>query len=224
MGTVAAIGGSAILGGAVSAWSNKKASEASERGNNRAIAATSAATEQARDDINRLFPQAQARGQQGYQQALDVFGQSLPAQMDTFQQGNIGAQQAILSGLPQIQNALMGGNIDYSGFQPYQTQMPDTGFFNQQLPSTVANQNHQSEMDRILAQMQAFRDNGGVQDHSRWDQYNQATGMGNRILELSGIPQAGSAASGLWDKGRTSPSLIELNRAAILRQERGGSR
>jgi len=153
-----------------------------------------------------------------------VFGQSLPAQMDTFQQGNIGAQQAILSGLPQIQNALMGGNVDYSGFQPYQTQMPDTGFFNQQLPATVANQNHQSEMDRILAQMQAFRDDGGVQDHSKWDQYNQATGMGNRILELSGIPQAGSAASGLWDKGRTSPSLIELNRAAILRQERGGSR
>jgi len=216
----ATVGAAAISGGAQYLAADK-AADAQKDASSRADARIRGATEQARTDVNSLYPQAIARGQQGYQQALDVFGQSLPAQMDTYQQGNIGAQQAILSGLPQIQNALMGGNIDYSGFQPYQTQMPDTGFFNQQLPSTVANQNHQSEMDRI---QQGAMLGSEIINGIRQGQYDQATGMGNRILELSGIPQAGSAASGLWDKGRTSPSLIELNRAAILRQERGGSR
>ena len=216
----ATVGAAAISGGAQYLAADK-AADAQKDASGRADARIREATEQARTDVNRLFPQAQERGRQGYQQALDVFGQSLPAQMDTFQQGNIGAQQAILSGLPQIQNALMGGNVDYSGFQPYQTQMPDTGFFNQQLPSTVANQNHQSEMDRI---QQGAMLGSEIINGIRQGQYDQATGMGNRILELSGIPQAGSAASGLWDKGRTSPSLIELNRAAILKQGRRGSR
>jgi hypothetical protein len=70
-----------------------------------------------------------------------VFGQSLPAQTDVFQQGNVGAQQAILSGLPQIQNALIGGNVDLSQLQPFQVQKPDLGFFSQQIGGQPAPQN-----------------------------------------------------------------------------------
>lgn len=142
--------GAAAISGAGQYFAADKAADAQKDASNRADARIREATEQAREDVNRLFPQAQERGRQGYQQALDVFGQSLPAQMDTFQQGNVAAQQAILSGLPQIQNALMGGNIDYSGFQPYQTQAPDTGFFNQQLPETIETRNLKERLNQMV--------------------------------------------------------------------------
>ena len=125
-----------------------------EAGKKKADAANDAAdliriqTEKAREDIFRLFPMAQQNIQQGFQGAADIFGQSLPAQTDVFQQGNINAQQAILSGLPQIQNALLGNQIDFSQLQPSQVQAPDLSFFNQILPQTL----RQQELDAIAAQ------------------------------------------------------------------------
>jgi len=84
-----------------------------------------------------LFPAAQQNAQQGFQGALDVFGQSIPAQTGVFQQGNVAAQNQILAGLPQMQNAILGGQVDYSALQPTQLQMPDLSFLQQQLPQTV---------------------------------------------------------------------------------------
>lgn len=89
---------------------------------------------QARGDALKLFPAAQQNIQQGFQGALDVFGQSLPAQTDVFQQGNVAAQQQILAGLPQFQNAILGNQVDFSQLQPTQIQAPDLSFFQQQLP------------------------------------------------------------------------------------------
>ncbi len=93
-----------------------------------------AGVEQARGDVTRLFPEARQDIQQSFQGALDVFGQALPAQTQAFQQGNIGAQQQILAGLPQFQNAILGGQVDFSQLQPFEQQLPDLGFFQQQLP------------------------------------------------------------------------------------------
>lgn len=87
-----------------------------------------------REAINLFGPQAIQSGQQGFQAALDVFGQSLPAQTQAFQGGNVAAQQALLAGLPQIQNAILGGQVNLSGLQPFQQQLPDLSFFQQQLP------------------------------------------------------------------------------------------
>lgn len=112
----------------------KKAAKAQQKGIEAGIEATKEATQQARGDLMNLFPAAQQNIQQGFQGALDVFGQSLPAQTNVFQQGNVGAQQALLSGLPQMQNAILGGQIDLSGLQPFQVQQPDLSFFQQQLP------------------------------------------------------------------------------------------
>lgn len=114
-----------------------------EAGAKKAAAATDAAeiinqqTEKARADIFKLFPAAQQDLRGGFQGALDVFSQSLPAQQNIFQQGNVGAQQQLLAGLPQIQNAILGGQIDLSQLQPTQLQTPDLGFFQQQLPQFV---------------------------------------------------------------------------------------
>ena len=114
----------------------KKAAKAQQKGIERGIQATEQAAQQARQDLFKLFPAAQQNVQQGFQGALDVFGQSLPAQTQAFQQGNVGAQQTLLAGLPQMQNALLGGQVDFSQLQPQQVQV-DTGFFQQQLPQAV---------------------------------------------------------------------------------------
>ncbi len=82
---------------------------------------------QARQDVSGLFPQAQDVSRQGFQGALDLIGLGVPAQLGAFQQGNIGAQQAISSTLPQIQNAILGLPVDFGQFQPQQLNV-DTSF------------------------------------------------------------------------------------------------
>lgn len=121
-----------FLGGA-----EKKAAKAEQKGIEKGITATQEATRRAEGQALPLFDAAQQNLGLGFQSALDVFGQSLPAQTDVFQQGNVAAQQALLSGLPQFQNAILGGQVDFSQLQPSQIQTPDLRFFQQQLPQFV---------------------------------------------------------------------------------------
>ena len=137
MPTAAVLGGASILGAVSSRNASKRAAEAQTQAADTAAAETRRATQQARGDLFKLFPAAQQNIGLGFQGALDVFGQSLPAQTQAFQQGNIGAQQQLLAGLPQIQNALFGGQVDFSQLQPTQVQTPNLGFFQQQLPEFV---------------------------------------------------------------------------------------
>lgn len=118
MPTAAVIGGGALLGAGANAWSNKKASEAAERESRKARQATEAGADEAIGAVNALFPGAQASAQQGYQNALDILSGAMPLQTQAFQQGNVGAQEAILAGLPQIQNAILGRPVDFSQMQP----------------------------------------------------------------------------------------------------------
>ena len=106
MPTAAVLAVSSIGGALASNSASKKAVKASSSAADKASLQTLQSKNRARQDLELLFPQAQQSANQGFQSALDVFGQSVPAQSNAFQQGNIGAQQAILSGLPQIQNAL----------------------------------------------------------------------------------------------------------------------
>ena len=88
----------------------------------------------ARQDILPLFGDASENRLLGSQAALDIFGQAVPQQINAFQQGNIGAQQSLLAGLPQIQNAILGMPVDYSALSAQSIQ-PDLSMFNQQLPN-----------------------------------------------------------------------------------------
>ena len=146
-GVATAIGGAAVVGAIASDRASDKAADASASASRAASAETRRAADEARGDINRIFPSAQRTGQEGFQSALDVFGQSLPAQTDAFTQGNVGAQQAILSGLPQIQNALLGGNVDFSQLQPFESQSPDLGFFQQTLPQLRPRRLFENKLD-----------------------------------------------------------------------------
>jgi hypothetical protein len=103
--------------------------------------AVSGIADQSRTDLFDLFGQAQESRLGGLQGALDVFQGAAPARTEAFQGGNVAAQQQLLAGLPQIQNAILGNEVDLSGLQP--TQLPvDLSFLQgsiqQEQPAAVA--------------------------------------------------------------------------------------
>ena len=136
-GVATAVVAAAVIGSVASNRANKKAIEAQEAAADRARAATSTAAGVARLDAMDLSQAAGQAGTAGYQRALDVFGQSVIPQGQAFQQGNVAAQQAVLAGLPQIQNAILGGNVNYSAMQPFQLRQGNLDFLQQQLPREI---------------------------------------------------------------------------------------
>lgn len=133
MGSISGIFDPMDFTGKQSRDSAKKVAQANEK----ALETQQKSVAQAREDLFKLFPASQQNANIGTQAALDVFGQALPAQTDVFTQGNVGAQQQLLAGLPIAQNAILGGNIDTSSLQPFQIQQPDLGFLQQQVPQFV---------------------------------------------------------------------------------------
>lgn len=128
---------STIFGGGVSS-----ASKQSQAAQQQANAATQQFIEQqeglARADVSSLFPGAQQVQAQGAQGALDVIGQGIPEQLRAFTGGNVGAQQALQTTLPQFQAAILGQPVDFGAFQPV-----DLGFdtsFLQNLQSPTVQQ------------------------------------------------------------------------------------
>jgi hypothetical protein len=137
MATAAVIAGASVLGAVASNKASKRATSAQQAAADTAAGQTKESTAQARADLFKLFPAAQQNAQQGFQGALDVFNQSVPAQMSAFQGGNVAAQQQILAGLGQQQNALLGNNVDLSQLQAYQAPQQDLSFLSQQLPQYI---------------------------------------------------------------------------------------
>jgi hypothetical protein len=136
-GVAVAIGASAVIGAISSERAGSKAAKATGKAADTAAAETRRSADEAREDLFKLFPAAQQNAQQGFQGALDVFGQVVPAQQQAFQGGNLAAQQQILAGLPQIQNAILGNQVDFSQLQPFQSPQQDLSFLQQQLPQFI---------------------------------------------------------------------------------------
>lgn len=133
MPVAAVMAATAVVGAISSRNSSRRAAAAQTRGQDKASQQVTGGVKRAEDAINRLFPQAQQSAQQGFQGAIDVFGQTLPQQANLFQSGNVAAQQALLSGQPQFMNAILGRQVDLSGIQPFQAQPIDFSFANQQI-------------------------------------------------------------------------------------------
>ncbi|MCK5609380.1 hypothetical protein KAR91_46335 [Candidatus Pacearchaeota archaeon] len=133
-GIATAIAGAAVIGAVSQRSSTKKAAASQERGQDLASTLQREAAAQARNDAIPLFQSAQQNALQGFQGALDIFGQTVPQQLQAFQGGNVGAQQALLAGLPQQQAAILGGQLDPNALQAQTLQLPDFSTFQQQLP------------------------------------------------------------------------------------------
>ena len=160
MGVAAAIAGAAVVGAVSVRNSTNKSIGASEAAGEKASEQLNQSTAKAREDLFKLFPASQQNTQQGYQGALDVFNQSLPQQAGVFQAGNVAAQNQLLAGMPQFQNAILGAPVDYSQFQATQLQQPDMNFANQQLQSVDPfAQPQQTVGPQQFAQPQSFEAN-----------------------------------------------------------------
>lgn len=97
-------------------------------------------TQRASRDVSKLFGSAEQNLLAGQQGAADVMGQMAPQQISALQQGNLNAQNQLLAGLPQMQNALLGLPTDLSALQP-STVNVDTSFLqNTRLPQFQTSQ------------------------------------------------------------------------------------
>lgn len=115
-GVVAA--GAGIYGAKRDRDAANAATAASAEARDESLAYIKEATDTARNDIFELFPSAQESRQSGIGASMDFLKEALPVQIDTFQQGNVGAQEVLANALPQIQNALLGSPVVYDQFQP----------------------------------------------------------------------------------------------------------
>lgn len=109
---------------------------------------------QARGDIMDIFPGVRQSAQEGFQGALDIYGQAIPQQASLFQGGNVAAQNTLLAGLPQQNAAILGQKIDLSGLAPT-TQSYSTDFMQQQLPTRAAMPKDEGMSQQQLAQLLA---------------------------------------------------------------------
>ena len=194
-GVATAIAGAAVVGAVASRNASKGAARASGKASDAQIAETRRATEQARGDLFNLFPAAEANAQKGYQGALDVFGQFMPQQAQTFQQGNVAAQNQILAGMPQAHNALMGGAVDYSQFQPTQLNY-DPSMFQQQLPEY---QTSQQAMDPTYGMTDLEIQNRTAMQPQQQNPFNALSGFGGRFGRL------GAGGTLQWDQQQQTP-------------------
>jgi hypothetical protein len=78
----------------------------------------------ARGDVLALQPLGDQARSQGYQSAIDMLTGSTPQQIDLTARGNIGGQEALLAGLPQIQNAILGMPVDMGALQSMDLRTP----------------------------------------------------------------------------------------------------
>ena len=147
MGTAAAItgaitGGSAILGAFSSRSSSKRAASAAKSGSDAqaqtaqaSLAQTAQLAGQSRDSANKLFGQREKNVRAGIASGEDLYRQTMPHQFSQMNAGNQNAQQVLSGGLQQANNAILGGAIDYSAFQPQSTPDIDMSMFETSTPN-----------------------------------------------------------------------------------------
>ena len=153
--SAAAIGGIATVGGAaIGAIASNRASDKAVAGAERGQDLLAASREQARGDVNRIFPQAQEMQAQGFDDFRNFLtNQVVPQQTQPFIGGNMAAQEQVARGLPQIQNAILGRQTDLSGFKARQVgQQPnfDLGAINPQPVEAQPTNSTQFNLDEFL--------------------------------------------------------------------------
>ena len=161
MPTVAA----AVGGVALSSMLNKPDTSA-QRGqiaaNERAQAFIESQSAKAEQTGETLFGGSEGNILSGNEAAYDLLRRIAPRQIGAFQEGNVGAQQQLIGGLPQIQAALMGQPVDYSVFQPFH-QAINPAPFRRRMPQFTTSQQALTGMREQQAAEQAAVQQAAVQ-------------------------------------------------------------
>lgn len=93
-------------------------SNAQQKSNKQSQAYTKEMADQARNDAIGLYGASSAPLKDGYQAAIDAIGGTTRQQIDTTARGNYYGQEALLAGMPQFQNAILGMPVDNSQLKP----------------------------------------------------------------------------------------------------------
>lgn len=94
------------------------AADVESAGYDRAAELYQQGVQEAKDEIFPAFEQASIDRLNRYNQIQQLLGGSFGPQLDVYNQGNMNAQQTIAGAAPQMANAILGGQVDYSGLQP----------------------------------------------------------------------------------------------------------
>lgn len=113
-GSAVAVVGTGIAG----ARASSKAAGIAAKGAERSGAQIQAAGDLARQDVQRIFPQAQGDLISGAAGAADILSQGITEQQRLLSAGNVGAQQTLGQGFGNIQAALLGTPINQQAFAP----------------------------------------------------------------------------------------------------------
>lgn len=103
----------AVFGG-----SAKDASRAQVESLDKAMRETRRSTKEAKDTILPMFDEAEQTRLARTQQAADILSEGFLPQLDVMSSGNMNAQQVLAGAAPQMQNAILGGPVNYSFMQP----------------------------------------------------------------------------------------------------------
>lgn len=133
------VAGAVVVGTGVSAYSSKKAGEQAAEGQKKGMDQSLSITNQARDDVMRLFQQSSQQSALARNQALDFYKQNAVKRIAPYQAGNMAAQQAIGQGATQANNAILGLPVDMSfANQPQQIQADYSGIGMANIPQAAA--------------------------------------------------------------------------------------
>ena len=119
--------GAGLLGGIADDRNARKSAQQLEEQRNRAQEYIQRAVGQGRGDLFRNFRQGQQQTRGGLEAGIDLYNQSVPQQLQTFQSGNIGAQNQLINGLASQNAAILGYPTNYNP-QASQVPMPQVSY------------------------------------------------------------------------------------------------
>lgn len=91
---------------------------------------------QSQDQATALYGAADQNRGITLNQILGLLGGTIPQQLSARQQGNVGAQNQLIGGLPMIQDAIMGRPVNMASLQPTRINY-NTDFARQTAPQFV---------------------------------------------------------------------------------------
>lgn len=184
----------AAVGAGASLYGAKKDRDASEENQDKSQAYLTASSQQARQDVERLFGNARTARTAGFDTTRDIFQQFVPQQVEAFQHGNYQAQGTVGNAAQQQVNAIMGSPVDFSFLQPQQAYQPDYSFMDFQTPiPDVAPTQGTEDAAAIRTQVDdhvfdAYRTYlGRDPDPAGMDIYRRVVMDGNNYATTSGI-------------------------------------
>jgi len=238
---MAAAAAAAVIGGAFAAnaaskdrKAARKAQEAQADNNAQNIAFIKAQAAKAEAKAVPLFAQGQEAREKGTQSAIDVFRKSMSQQQGQFTQGNQQAQAALLAGLPQVHNAIMGMPVDLSGLSGIPAQsgggaapagglagdfIPDSiPDFNTGVPQVQKQQSGSRVIDNVLTNQDLFRaaSQGSIPNISKDDQAFFANHLKN-IQGMQGV--SANDSSFISDPSGSIQSIMNQAQGTGFNQE-----